>query len=61
MTHDLSIIRTGPAGLTAALFVGRYGFKTVLFERDELGGGLLNGHAIETYPGFPDGISVPLS
>lgn len=31
----------------------------MLFERDELGGGLVNEHGIETYPGFPDGISGP--
>ncbi len=59
MTHDIGIIGTGPAGLTAALLAGRYGFETVLFERDELGGGLVNEHTIETYPGFPDGIAGP--
>jgi thioredoxin reductase (NADPH) len=59
MVRDLIIIGTGPAGLTAGLQAGRYDLDTILFERQDLGGGLVNRHTIETYPGFPDGISGP--
>jgi thioredoxin reductase (NADPH) len=59
MVRDLAIIGTGPAGLSAGLLAGRYGLDTVLFEREELGGGLVNRHTVEAYPGFPGGVSGP--
>lgn len=59
MVHDLIIIGTGPAGLSAGLLAGRYGLDTVLLEREDLGGELVNEHTIETYPGFPDAVAGP--
>lgn len=57
MAVDIVIIGTGPAGLSAGLLAGRYGHDTVLLERTDLGGELVNQHHLE-YPGFP-GITGP--
>ncbi|MFH0826781.1 MAG: thioredoxin-disulfide reductase [Candidatus Omnitrophota bacterium] len=56
--YDLIIIGGGPAGLTAALYAGRYRLKTLLLEKMGLGGQILLSWAIENYPGFPGGIST---
>lgn len=54
--HDIIIIGGGPAGITTAIQLTRYGIDNLLFEREEIGGLLRNAHLIENYPGFPDGI-----
>ncbi|MFH1458022.1 MAG: thioredoxin-disulfide reductase [Candidatus Omnitrophota bacterium] len=58
MMYDLIIIGGGPAGLTAALYAGRYRLKTLLLEKMGLGGQILLSSTIENYPGFPGGIST---
>jgi thioredoxin reductase (NADPH) len=58
MDYDLVIIGAGPAGLTAALYAGRYRLKTAFLEKMSAGGQILLSPAIENYPGFPDGIST---
>lgn len=57
-THDLIIIGAGPAGLTAALYAGRYRLKTLLLEKTGLGGQIIFSSTIENFPGFPGGIST---
>lgn len=52
------IIGAGPAGLTAALYAGRYRLKTMLFEKTAPGGRILMSESIENYPGFPGGVST---
>jgi dihydrolipoamide dehydrogenase len=42
MVYDLGIIGAGPAGYVAAERAGQKGLKTVLFEKDNLGGVCLN-------------------
>jgi len=54
--HDLIIIGAGPAGLTAALYAGRYRLDTVALERICPGGQIILSPTIENYPGFPGGI-----
>jgi len=56
--YDLVIIGAGPAGLTAALYAGRYRLKTLLLERMGFGGQIVFSSKIENYPGFPGGIST---
>lgn len=56
--HDLIIIGAGPAGLTAALYAGRYRLDTVALERVCPGGQIILSPTIENYPGFPGGIST---
>ncbi|HJU72994.1 MAG TPA: thioredoxin-disulfide reductase [Gemmatimonadaceae bacterium] len=51
-SYDLVIVGAGPAGMTAALYAGRSMLKTVVLERGQPGGELLNTEVIEDYPGF---------
>ncbi len=55
--HEVAIIGAGPAGLTAALQLKRYGIAPLLFEARVVGGLLHNANLVENYPGFPGGIS----
>ncbi|MDR1718528.1 MAG: dihydrolipoyl dehydrogenase [Dysgonamonadaceae bacterium] len=48
MIYDLAIIGGGPAGYTAAELAGMSGLKTVLFEKNALGGVCLNEGCIPT-------------
>lgn len=55
---DVVIIGAGPAGLTAALYAGRAGLKTIVLEKMGIGGRILTSEIIENYPGFPSGVST---
>lgn len=55
---DVIIVGAGPAGLTAALYAGRYCLKTVVFEKMMPGGQIILSPTIENYPGFPEGIKT---
>jgi thioredoxin reductase (NADPH) len=56
--YDLIIIGAGPAGLTAALYAGRFRLKTLILEKMGVGGQIVLSSTIENYPGFPGGIST---
>jgi len=56
--HDLIIIGAGPAGLTAALYAGRFRLTTLIFEKMAPGGQIILSSRIENFPGFPGGIST---
>lgn len=58
-SFDAVIIGGGPAGLSAAVYTGRAEMKTVILERAVLGGQVALTHAIDNYPGFPEGIDGP--
>jgi thioredoxin reductase (NADPH) len=49
---DVLIVGAGPAGMTAALYAGRAMLDTIVLERGDSGGELLNTEVIEDYPGF---------
>jgi len=49
--YDLIIIGAGPAGLTAALYAGRYKLNTLVIGK-VLGGTPLEAHLVENWPGI---------
>ena len=49
---DAIIIGSGPAGLTAALYLGRAGQKCIVLEKDFVGGYTAKIAHIENYPGY---------
>lgn len=51
--HDLIIIGGGPAGFTAGIYAQRARLKTLLLEKEMLGGQIAVSDIIENYPGFP--------
>jgi thioredoxin reductase (NADPH) len=54
--HDLVIIGSGPAGLTAAIYTTREDIDTLVFERGVIGGLAAVTDKIDNYPGFADGV-----
>ncbi len=50
--YDVTIIGSGPAGLTAALYLGRAGQKSIVLEKDFVGGYTAKIAHIENYPGY---------
>ncbi|MBI5888337.1 MAG: thioredoxin-disulfide reductase [Deltaproteobacteria bacterium] len=50
---DLLIIGGGPAGLTAGIYAQRFRLKTLLVEKEMVGGQIAVSDVIENYPGFP--------
>lgn len=52
--YDVAIIGSGPAGMTAAIYAARAEYKTLLIERNPVGGGqILNTYEVDNYPGLP--------
>lgn len=49
---DVLIVGGGPAGLTAGIYAVRSGLKTVVIERNALGGQVATTPVVENYPGF---------
>ena len=54
---DLVIVGAGPAGLSAAVYAASEGLRTIVIERETIGGQAGTSSLIRNYLGFPFGIS----
>jgi thioredoxin reductase (NADPH) len=58
-TYDVVIIGGGAAGLAASIYSVRAMLKTLVIERQAMGGQILYTGEVENYPGFPEPIAGP--
>ena len=54
---DVAVVGAGPAGLAAAVYASSEGLRTVVIEREAIGGQAGTSSMIRNYPGFAQGVS----
>ncbi len=55
--YDVVILGGGPAGLTAAIYLGQAKVKTTLIDRALPGGQVSTTHQVSNFPGFPEPVN----
>ncbi len=55
--YDIIIIGAGAAGLTAGIYAGRGGMKTLIIEKTFAGGQAATTYEVDNYPGFDETVS----
>jgi thioredoxin reductase len=53
---DVAVVGAGPAGLAAAVYASSEGLRTVVIEREAIGGQAGTSSMIRNYPGFAQGV-----
>jgi thioredoxin reductase (NADPH) len=54
---DVAVVGAGPAGLAAAVTASSEGLRTLVIEREAIGGQAASSSMIRNYPGFAQGVS----
>ena len=49
--YDVIIIGAGPAGITAGIYCQRANLKTIIFEKETIGGQIASSPLVENFPG----------
>lgn len=50
--YDVIIVGGGPAGMTAGIYLARAGLKTLILEKETIGGQIALAAKVENYPGY---------